>query len=208
MTAFALVALSLIAADEPKWELAAEDDGIKIYSRERAGEDVKEMKAQGLMDATPQEVWKAIRDYKHYTKTMPYVQECKILASEDNGKNMWVYTRLDLPMVSMRDYVLKIVDESDPATGVLKVTWSEWTVDDAKNVPLKEDVVRLKINDGYWTLQPWEGGKKTYATYYVHTDPGGSLPKWIANKANSTAVPNVFQSIKKAVAEDRAAAKK
>jgi len=204
MSPIALVALALLAADEPKWELAKEDDGIKIYSRARDGEDVREMKAMGLMDATPQEVWKAIRDYPHYTKTMPYVQECKVLATEDGGKNMWVYTRLDLPFVSQRDYVLKIVDETN-GSPTMKVSWTEWTGDD-KNLPEHDGVVRLKINDGYWTLEPKEDGKKTFATYYVHTDPGGSLPKWIANKANSTAVPNVFSAIKKVVADDRAAA--
>jgi hypothetical protein len=46
-----------------------------------------------------------------------------------------------------------------------------------------------------------EGGQKTEATYYVYTDPGGSIPKWIANKANSTAVPDVFKAIRKTTAK-------
>ena len=34
----------------------------------------------------------------------------------------------------------------------------------------------------------------------------GALPKWIANKANGTAVPNVFAAIRKTVSEERAKA--
>ncbi len=209
MTSLTLLALSLLAADEPRWTLAAEDDGIKIYSRAREGEDVKEMKAMGLIDATPQEVWKAIRDYPNYTKTMPYTKEAKVMGNEGEGKTIWLYSLLDLPLVDQRDYVIKIVDESDwkEGKGFLKVSWTNWPGPD-KQVPEKKDVVRVKVNDGFWLLEPRDEGKKTFATYFVHTDPGGSIPKWIANKANSTAVPNVFTAIKKVVADDRAAAAK
>ena len=71
------------------------------------------------------------------------------------------------------------------------------------SLPLKKDIVRVRINDGYWLLEPRENGKKTFATYYVYTSPGGSIPSWIANKANDIAVPKVFQAIKEAVAAER-----
>jgi uncharacterized membrane protein len=207
----ALPMLFLAADQEPSWSLANEDNGIKIYRRQKEGETVAQMKAMGLMDASPQEVWKAIRDYPNYPKTMPYTEDSKVLASENGDKTIWFYSVVNAPLVDRRDYVIKILDESDwkDGAGFLKVSWTSSTsTDKDKIVPEREGYVRLKINDGYWLLEPREGGKKTFATYYVYTDPGGSIPKFIANKANSTAVPNVFAAIRKVVAEDRAKGKK
>jgi hypothetical protein len=62
-------------------------------------------------------------------------------------------------------------------------------------------VVRVKLNNGYWLLEPREEGKKTFVTYYLYTDPGGSLPKWIADKANKTSVPDVLRAVRKHAAK-------
>lgn len=198
------------AAKAVPWEEVTKDNGITIYTRDFEGSEVREMKAIGTIDAKPQEVWKAIRDYPNYTKTMPYTTEAKILAQEDGDKTIYFYSKLDLPMVDNRDYVIKVVDESDwkEGAGFLKVSWTkhEAPKGDPKNVQPKDGVVRVPINDGFWKLEPRDNGTKTWATYYIHTDPGGSVPKFIANKANSTAVPNVFAAIRKVVADDRAKA--
>jgi hypothetical protein len=207
--------LLLLLADPTEgkgWVEAAKEDGITVYSRVREDSSIGEMKAIGLMDAAPHEVWKAVRDYPNYPKTMPYTEESKVLATEGGAgpggggaKITWFYSVVNAPLVDRRDYVIKLIDESDwkDGKGYLLVRWS---ASDEKAPPLKEDVVRVKVNEGMWKLEPRDGGKKTFATYWVYTDPGGSLPKWIANKANNTAVPNVFAAIKKVVADDRAAA--
>lgn len=207
MTSLVLIPLLLLSADEPRWKLAAEDDGIKVYGREREGSEVREMRAIGLIDATPQEVWKVLRDLEAYTKTMPYTEEAKVLKKSEGDKETLFYSCLNTPLVSRRDYIIKLVDESDwkEGKGFLKVTWTAVNDQDALK-PVKEDIVRVRVNDGYWLLEPREDGKKTFATYYVYTSPGGSIPNWIANKANGIAVPKVFSSIKKAVQDQRAAA--
>src|SRR5438132_1202630 len=172
MTAIHVVAMLLAGSGEAAWEEAAKDNGITIYSREVPGSEVREMKAIGLIDAKPQEVWKAIRDYPAYTRTMPYTLEAKVLGREDGERVTYFYSRLDLPLVDNRDYVLKILDESkwDDGKGYLKVSWTTYEAPqgDVKHISPVEGVVRLKVNDGYWVLEPREGGSKTFATYYVH----------------------------------------
>lgn len=209
MTILPAVAIMVLAADPggTGWEQAAKDDGVTIYSREKKDSSVREMKAVGVIDAPPMDVWKAIRDYPNYKKTMPYTEESKVLATEgDNAergaKVTYFYSVVNAPMVDRRDYVIRLVDESNwqDGKGFLKVTW---TTAERKDAPVKEDYVRVKINDGMWLLEPREDGKKTFATYYVYTDPGGSIPNFIANKANSTAVPNVFKAIKDTVSKKK-----
>ena len=208
MTSLLLLSLVVLAAAEPHWEQSADVDGIKIFARQRPDAEVREMKAISLVDATPHEIWDAIRDYDNYTKTMPYTVEAKVLSKEQGGKLIYFYSRLDMPLVSSRDYIIKIVDESawKDGMGFLKVSWTAANDKDAL-VPLKEGVVRVRINDGYWLLEPREDGKKTLATYYLYTSPGGSIPNWIADKANGIAVPKVILAIKKIVAERQRAGK-
>src|SRR5262245_16393062 len=94
-------------AKAPPWEEAAKDNGITIYSRELPGSEVREMKAIGTIDAKPQEVWKALRDYPAYTKTMPYTVEAKVVGQEEGDKVIYFYSRLALPLVDNRDYLIK-----------------------------------------------------------------------------------------------------
>jgi hypothetical protein len=205
MTALLLIPLLIVTADEARWELAADSDGVKVYGRKRSDGDIREMKAIGLIDAAPTDVWKAVRDYDNYPKTMPYIEDGKVLSREGGEKGDKVtvlYSKINTPLVDRRDYIIRLVDESawQEGKGFLKVTWTVVNDMDDK-VPVLKDVVRVRINEGYWLLEPREDGKKTFATYYVFTSPGGALPNFIANKGNTIAVPKVFEAIKKTVSK-------
>ncbi|HZI02382.1 MAG TPA: START domain-containing protein, partial [Archangium sp.] len=178
------------------WQQVARDDGISVLARTPEGGSVSEVKATTLVDAPPHEVWRVIRDYTNYTKTMPYTQESRVLASEQEGKVTVFYCLVNAPLVDKRDFIIRIRDESDwkDGQGFLK---SAWTVTTDGAPAVRDGVVRVKLNNGYWLLEPREEGKKTFVTYYLYTDPGGSLPKWIADKANKTSVPDVLRAVRK-----------
>ncbi len=198
LSALTLMVLLAEPAEDQGWKLAADRDDLKVFAREKKGTGVQEMMARGLIDAPPEAVWKTIRDYEAYTKTMPYIKESRILEREGGDKVIFLYSVVNAPLVDRRDYVIKLVDESQwkGGQGFLKVSWK--TAND--RAPKKPDgVVRVEINDGYWKLEPRENGTKTFATYYLFTDPGGSLPKWLVNRANGTAVPDVFWHVRKNV---------
>ncbi len=199
MPSILLLSIALFAASPdsgPGWEQAARDEGITVYSRQKKGTNVNEMKAIGLVDAPPPDVFRAIRDYAHYDQNMPFTEDSKVLEVQEEGKVIYFYSCINAPLVARRDYVIKILDESDwqDGKGFLLVTWSA-----ADKLPEKEGRIRVKINDGFWRLEPRDNGTKTFATYYVYTDPGGSLPTWVVNRANGSAVPDVFRAVRKAV---------
>lgn len=210
MIPLAMLHLMLLGA-EPRWELAAEPSGLKVYRRDKEGTDVKEMKAIGLIDATPKEVWDVVRDLENYPKQMPYTAEVKVLSRTEADKEIWFYSRLNTPLVAPRDYVIILKDESElkeDGKGFYKVSWTAAPPEKSDAlVPEKKDVVRVRVNDGYWLLEPRDEGKKTFATYYIYTAPGGSIPTFIINSANGMAVPTVFDAIKKTVVDKRAVKK-
>lgn len=208
MISLALVPL-LLLSETPRWELAAEPEGVKVYRRQVEGSDVREMRAIGLISATPKEVFDVIQDLENYPKQMPYTAEAKVLTKSEDGKDVLFYSRLNTPMVAERDYIIALKDESDwkEGKGFYKVSWVAAAKEQDTLMPEKKDVVRVRINTGHWLLEPREDGKKTFATYYVYTVPGGSIPVFIINQANGMAVPKVFDAIKKTVIDKRAAKK-
>jgi hypothetical protein len=211
MTTRAALLVLLLAfssrAEEPKWELKEFDCkrpdgcgeeaccqyGLAVYTREKPGADVREVKATGQVDAPPAKVFEVVTDYEHQVGNMPYVQDQAVFSRTDGEVVFWAVA--DFPLVSRRDWIVKSRLEKALPGGVYRAAWEPTQV---ANVPPPEDgVVRLKVNSGSWTLAPLDGGKRTLATYQLLTDPGGSIPKFIANKANTTALPELFARVRK-----------
>lgn len=188
------------AVEPDPWRQSAKVDGVTVYTRTPEGTSVAELKAVGLIEAPPARVWEVIRDYEHYTTRMPYTEVAKVLRRDADGRRIRFYSVINAPLVSRRDYVIDLVDESnwDNGKGFLKSTWriADSIVEPTPNVAPQEGIVRVTLNNGYWLLEPREAGRHTFTTYYLYTDPGGSIPKWIVNKANSTAVPDVFRAVR------------
>ena len=183
------------------WELANEtNDGIKVFTRIKAGSDIREVQAMGLIDASPARVYKVISDLDNYKDFVPYTRESKVVAKE--GKTTFFYSYIAPPVVTNRDYTLRMTDQSnlDPLAGFYKVSWEP--ANDRGPAP-RSNTVRLEVNKGYWLLEVSEDGKQTTATYYLYTDPAGQIPTWLVNKANRDSVPDIFRAIRKRIKDKR-----
>lgn len=187
------------AAPEDGWSKAADAQGVVVLSRQTS-RGVQEMKAQGVIDAPPAKVMEVLNDHDHYVRFFPYTEESRIVGREPDGKTIYFYSLLSMPFISKRDYVLKVTDQSDwrGGKGFLKTAWT--VAPDHAPAP-KDGVVRVLLNDGYWLLEPRDNGTRTFATYYLLTDPGGSVPRFIVNQANASAVPDVFKALRTEVAK-------
>ena len=196
-----LVLPALVMTAEPKWEKAAETGGVTVLRRDKEGSSVKEVKATAVFDAAPKAVWAVINDLDNYKDFMPYTAEAKVLERSADGKEVVSYQHLTAPIVSERDYLIKLRNEStttdEGKTGYYKVVWNALPPEKDSMMPEKKDVVRVRVNDGYWQLEGNADASKTFATYYVYTAPGGSIPTFVINIANTEAVPKVFESIRK-----------
>jgi hypothetical protein len=189
------VAFSMSVSESDGWVRQSSHEGVEVFARERKGSNVKELRSIGIIDAPPPVVFRVVTDYESYVGTMPYTEISKVLTKKDDGKSVLLYVQLNPPLASRRDYTVQIFDESDwkGGKGFFKTRWTLAGGGPAK----KEGVVRLTFNDGSWLFEPIENGTKTRATYYLFTDPGGALPAWLANKANSVAIPGVFEALRK-----------
>lgn len=162
------------AARAESWQVAKDEDGIKVSLSEVPGSKYKAYRGVTLIKAPLAKV-RALQE--DVAGACSWVHECKsqkLLKHE--GDQSWTYTQFNTPWpVTPRDSVLHIttVQGSD---GSLTRTLEE----QPKYLPEESGYVRVAQVQGFWKLVP--KGDSTEVTYQVHTEPGGSVPSWLANK--------------------------
>jgi hypothetical protein len=192
---------STISADTG-WQKADDKGGVALYSRTRVGTGLKEFKGTGIISASPLAVEKVLEDVENYTTFMPYVAEARVISKD--GTECVTYQRLTLPMVSNRDYTVRVqhgTAKSPAGALCYRDTWE--TANDAGPAE-KHGLVRVKVNEGSWLLEPASpAGDITQATYQIYTDSGGAVPAFLANKASQLVIPKLFEAIRKQVQDPK-----
>ncbi|HEY0839295.1 MAG TPA: START domain-containing protein [Vulgatibacter sp.] len=178
------------------WKRIAGGRDLNVFERDAAG-GVPEVKVEGRIDSPPETVLAVLADVESYVETMPHTEVSKLVKRE--GDRVWLYSVVDPPLGSRRDYCVEItLTQRDDGT-----LGTEWKPANELAPAEKKGVVRVKVNDGSWTLEPTDGGKATWATYRLHVDPGGKVPKWIVEKTNRKSVPDAFEAVRKASTSKR-----
>lgn len=175
------------------WKLAAKTKGVTIYTRVRAGSPIKEFKATGEIDAPSRVVYGVIADFEKYPQFMPYTVECRLIKREADA--LIGYQRLSPKICADRDYTLRVRSKSWPSSdGTVYLNW--WTPANELGPAERPGVVRVKVCEGGWLLEP-EGRDKTRATYSVYTDSGGLIPHFLANHVSQIGISRLFEAVRK-----------
>jgi hypothetical protein len=78
----------------------------------------------------------------------------------------------------------------------------QWKAENALGPAEKSGVVRVKLCDGSWLLEP-VGPNATRATYTLYTDSGGILPAFIKNTGSQIGIRKLFAAIRKQVRDPK-----
>jgi hypothetical protein len=181
------------------WNLSAREKNVAIYTRPRPGSQLKEFKAVGVIDAPTNAVSAVIDDFQNYPKFMPYMTECRIIKRD--GDSIVGYQRLSPKVCADRDYTLRVWKKSWPSTDGL-VFMSHWAPANELGPPATKGVVRVKLCEGKWLLEP-DGATKTQATYCIYTDSGGLIPSFLANRISLTGITKLFAAVRKQVKDPK-----
>jgi hypothetical protein len=196
MTNLTLLLLPTLAAAAPvnpnAWEEVKNSDGIRVIARDVPGSNIRELQAEAVVAATAETIWAVVSDVPHYTEFMPYVIETALVPGDAGPNGRYEYQLIDPPLVDKRDYTLKVVSEEKPAEGKYR---RDWVPANDKGPGLKDSVVRVTICEGFWQVERLTD-KTARVTYWLYTDPGGNIPAWMANKANTTSVPDLMRAVR------------
>ena len=185
----AALALALFVADD--WKLISRDDGVTVERREVAGSDYGEVRVRVSCKLAPEHLFETIWKHKEYLQFMPHLKGITVL--REDGDLKWVYQQVKVPLVSDRDYTLKIRRQIDAESHVYQ---SFFETDHSAGPPKSADFERVKLIRGSWTVEPGETGGSDL-TYRVFSDPGSSLPSFIVQTAQKNASAEVVQAMLK-----------
>lgn len=191
--ALAVVLAAGVAGAEEEWDTVATTPFL-IKVRPRPGTKAKDIWAEGELKASAAQVQAALEDQESYRLFMPYVKESRVVRPTDDGGRL-TYTRLDLPVVSSRDYICHVVTESKVApdgTGEYRQHWKA----EPDAFPARRDVVRLRLNEGSWRVEP-KSESTSWAVYKFTVDPAGSIPGFLANVGQKDAVVDTLRAVEK-----------
>ena len=187
-----------------EWKEEASKDGLIIYSRTHEGSNLKEFKSVGTIAASSGSVYAVLSDVEAYPSFMPYTLECRVL--KRTADCTIAYQRLELPMVSDRDYTLRTEHSKTP--GPNGATYRiQWEPANDLGPSAKPGVQRVKVCEGGWLIEP-DGEGATRATYFIYTDSGGAIPAMIANRGSRMAIGKMFAAIRKEVLDPKYSAPK
>ncbi len=187
------------ASDSAAWTAEGNANGIVIHSRIRSGSSFKEFRGSGVIDAPPAAVFAVLDDSEAYPQFMPYTAQCRVLKREKDS--VVAYQRLELPLVSDRDYTLRSESAKwlGPDGAIFRIRWEP-----ANNLgpAPTAGVLRVNVCEGGWLLEP-QGDSATRATYTIYTDSGGTIPAMLANNGSKVAIRKVFEAIRRQVKDPK-----
>jgi hypothetical protein len=188
-------------ASPGEWKFISNKDGVALYRRQRTVS--YESKAIGEIAASTDLVHAVLDDIESYVSFMPYTAECRVLKRE--GDSVVAYQRISAPLTSNRDYTVRVRSSSKAVEGGTSYL-SKWETENALGPPEKSGVVRVKLCEGSWLLEPI-GPNTTRATYTIYTDSGGMIPAFIKNTGSQIGIRKLFAAIRKQIGNPKYAKK-
>lgn len=184
-----MIVMVASAAQADDWKVAKDEDGIKVSLSDVAGSQYKAYRGVTTIKASVATLRSLQEDV---AGACAWVHECKsqkILKHE--GDRTWTYTQFNTPWpVTPRDSVLQITTVEGADGSLMRNL-----LGDPKYIPEEKGFVRVAQVEGYWKLVP-KGPSETEVTYQVHTEPGGSVPSWLANKFVVDAPFNTLKALR------------
>ena len=189
-----MMTLTLALASGQQFVSIGVKQGVEVF--ERKDSPAIELAAEGEIDASPEEVQAVLLDYPAAPQLIHRLAESRVLSR--GAREVLVYQRLKLPVVSDRDYVVR-------------TTWG--TVGAARTIryslvsaPTSPGVTRMALLEGSWDLQPSRGGRATRARYQFRIDFGGSVPRWMVRGGAAKDLPSLYAGILRMATMRRASA--
>jgi ribosome-associated toxin RatA of RatAB toxin-antitoxin module len=160
------------------WAFRKEIEGIKIYTREATGSNIKELKFTTIINSSMTNSIALLLDVDNYDRWVYKCAESTILEEIDELQS-YCYYNIDFPWpMSDRDMIIYSTITQDPVTKtVVSNSYGR-----PNYLPEKEGLVRIADHFNQWQFKPLSSGQ-IQVTYLLKSDPGGSIPSWMINLA-------------------------
>ena len=171
-----LLFLLLFQTPQPDWKLTTNQAGIYIYTGTTSAKQVKPIKVECALKASPAQLLAVLLDIKSYPEWV-YHTKSATLVKQFSPQDLYYYSEVNIPWPGQnRDFVSHVTVTKDVQTGEITV--------DAPNVegfiPEKKGIVRTHTSRGRWIITP-DGTGSVKVVYYLQIDAGTGAPTWMVN---------------------------
>lgn len=161
-----------------EWKFEKKKDGISLYSRDSdIHSNLLAYRAEGWVNADLSRVAAAVIDADNAKDWLYEVSESKLISRDLIAGEQLLYMVQHVPVLKDRDVVIKGLLKQDPQTYVLTATLNSV----ANVLKDRKGMVRVPYFNGRVVLTPSADEKRTLVEFEIATDPGGRIPKKLAN---------------------------
>jgi ribosome-associated toxin RatA of RatAB toxin-antitoxin module len=194
---------------------------IITYSMNVPGSAARRGEATGVVAASPEKVWQVVTDVNNYQAFLPRMIRSRLVRFEELERILqeqpsnafgveaildpsptdiaglripgqryvgYFYGHVEVPWpLRNRWYIVRVRwDESQAIRHIYTCSWSLV-------------VGNLRENSGEWKVEPF-GENRTRLTYRVIADPGGIVPRSLADEFTDETLPQVIAGVRRRVA--------
>lgn len=195
---FSVFLITLLIQPIFSWELKKEKNGVKVFTRSIEGSNFKEFKSVGVHSGSISSLISVLQDDSNFCNWFPDCKEFKLLKKPSRlERYQYMVVKAPFP-VNNRDTIQHTVLNQDPVTKTVTINLSA----SPEIIPEVPGTVRVPKSKGVWKFTPLDNNQ-VEVLFQLHSDPGGSLPEWVANIfVTETPLKAVINLIKLA-AEDK-----
>jgi ribosome-associated toxin RatA of RatAB toxin-antitoxin module len=178
------------------WEKVSEKPGMTVERRPVVGSNSFEIRVTARSQLPPAVIFDTLWNHRDYTQFIPHLKRLDLLS--DSGDERVVYEQVAVPLAKDRDYTVRLQKHIDISAQRYEILF---TNANEAGPPPNTRYVRVRQIHGSWTIEPDADGKGSLVRYDLLTDPGGSIPVWVANAAQHEAAAALVTAVLKRARE-------
>ncbi len=174
-----------------EWNLEKDENGVKVFTRLSSEGYLDEYKGVTNVSADLEELLTFICEVSKAPEWGYRIQESKII-ERVNENEFFVHVKADAPWpVSDRDMVYRF-----KVTKPNEQTYRCEMINTPNKIPPLDNYVRIPRMKGFWELS-LQADNTIRVTQQVLSDPGGTLPLWLANMVVVTGPYTTLANLRK-----------
>lgn len=172
---FFITPFSYISAEEDGWKLRKDENGIKVYTKEKEDSHIYMYKVVTEISKEPEVVYRQAIDFRENLQYMKSVDSIRFLEHQKDRRYI-NYMRLKMPWpVKNREMVTEmLVTEDQDGIYIESNDLPEYLSKNSRTVRIEDFNEKWIIKEG---LNPNE----SHVTVTGWVDVGGSVPVWVVN---------------------------
>ena len=158
------------------WDLKKEKNGVKVFTRAIEGSNFNEFMSVGIHAGSIGSLISVLQDDTNFCNWFPDCKEFKLLKKPSKLERLqYMVVKAPFP-VSNRDTIQHTVLSQDFVSKTVLINLSA----SPETLPEVPGTIRIPKSRGFWKFTPLDNNQ-VEVTFQLHSDPGGTLPEWVAN---------------------------